>query len=68
MLDEKQDFSEHCEVLSLLLFVSGLAEVAIYYLRYCYHASLIGTVRHYAELAIGAQTYSWVGVNCGGEM
>ena len=40
----------------------------LYSIRYCYHASLIGTVRHYAELATGAKTYSWVGVNCGGEM
>ena len=35
--------------MSVLLFVSGLAGVAIYYLRYCYHASLIGPVHHYAH-------------------
>ena len=47
---------KYCEVLSVLLFVSGLAGVAIYYLRYCYHASLIGTVHNYAQPSSGAQT------------
>ena len=71
-LGEEQDFSqsiywrletrvlwsivEYCEVLSVLLFVSGLAGVAIYYLRYCYHASLIGPVHNYAQCFTRSQT------------
>ena len=47
---------KYCEVLSVLLFVSGMAGVAIYYLRYCYHASLIGPVHNYAQSSTGAQT------------
>ena len=58
---------KYCEVLSVLLFVSGLAGVAIYYLRYCYHASLIGTVHNYAEPTVLHWSSNLAELKCDGD-
>ena len=59
---------KYCEVLSVLLFVSGLAGVAIYYLRYCYHASLIGTVHNYAEPTVLHWSSNLAELKCDGDL